>query len=152
MTTWRRFRRYAVALLLLCAFALAIWASDRITLQGERTVYTVNCEQGEWQGTRCTGKLVPGPRYAFRASTLRQEVIYWIRGSKEPSGRYADCTVIDRDNWTCNEQSGQQPSVAYEFDKGRPTKSDDGKMIPFHDVPKWKWWLMKMGIGAFRST
>ena len=37
-----------------------IWASDRITLEGERTVYTVGCEQGVWIGLRCTGSVM-GP-------------------------------------------------------------------------------------------
>ena len=58
-------------LLILVVFGVLIWLSDRVTLQGERTVFTVKCEHGAWQGSHCTGKLVPGERYAFRASPRR---------------------------------------------------------------------------------
>ena len=136
----------------LFGLGLLVWGSDRITLQGERTFYTVSCEPDVWEDTRCTGKLVPGERYAFRASASRHEVIYWIRGSTEPSGKYADCKVVDRDNWTCSIQVGQKASIAFEMKKGRPTRINDGKVIPFHDVQKWKWWLMKFGVGAFTEA
>src|SRR5207249_133992 len=63
-----------------------LWGSDRITMQGERTIYTVDCEGGTWNGRVCSGKLAPSKRYAFRASQARQEVIYWIRGSTTASG------------------------------------------------------------------
>ena len=131
---------------------LMIWASDRVTLQGERTIYTVHCEPDVWEDARCTGRLAPGDRYAFRASALRGEVVYWIRGSTEPSGRYADCKVVDRDNWICSIASGQKASIAFEMKKGRPTRVYDGKVIPFHDVPKWKWWLLKFGGGVFTQV
>ena len=136
----------------LFGLGLLVWGSDRITLQGERTFYTVSCEPDVWEDTRCTGKLVPGERYAFRASASRHEVIYWIRGSTEPSGKYADCKVVDRDNWTCSIQVGQKASIAFEMKKGRPTRINDGKVIPFHDVQKWKWWLMKFGVGVFTEA
>ena len=139
-------------LLVLVVFGLLIWLSDRITLQGERTIYLVKCEQGAWKVTRCSGSLVPGERYAFRASPRRHEVIYWIRGSDLPSGKYTDCTVIDRDNWSCNVGTDQQPTIAYEMVNGRPTRGAQGLALPFHDVPKWKWWLMKVGIEFFSEA
>ena len=43
----------AVALLL----AGWMWLTDFITVQGERTIYTVACQGGEWRGDLCTGKL-----------------------------------------------------------------------------------------------
>jgi hypothetical protein len=45
---------------LLALVVLALWASDRITLQGERTIFTVKCDGGTWQGRRCSGRMVPG--------------------------------------------------------------------------------------------
>jgi len=146
MTKRHPFIRILPGLLVLLVLALMVWGSDRVTLQGERTVYTVNCEQGAWAGTRCTGKLVPGARYAFRASPSRHEVLYWIRNSPAPSGKFSDCTVRDRDNWTCNVQVGEKPSVAYEMVKGRPTRGVDGLAMTFHDVPKWKWWALRIGM------
>ncbi len=138
-------------------FALAIlgimgWASDKFSYEGERTVYTVRCEQGVWEGTRCTGRLVAGDRYRFRASKSRQEVLYWIVGSSTPSGRFTGCKVEDRGNWTCAEDAGQPPTITRQMVRGVPT-SDGGKTaIPFHAVRKWEWWLLDLGIQVTRGA
>ena len=152
MTTRGRVQIWSVAIGVVVLIALLIWASDRITLQGERTIYSVNCEGGAWQGNRCTGKLVAGDRYGFRVSKLRHEVIYWIRGSAEPSGKFANCDIVDRDNWSCKIEAGQKPSITAEMKKGRPTRTAEGGMIPFHDVPKWKWWIIDVGIPGFSQV
>ena len=44
--------RWLVILFGLIVVAIAIWASDKIGLQGERTVYSVRCEEGIWEGWR----------------------------------------------------------------------------------------------------
>jgi hypothetical protein len=148
----RMFNRIFPALFVVVVIATLIWGSDRITLQGERTIYTVDCAQGVWEGNRCTGALTAGPRYAFRASVRRHEVIYWIRDSTAPSGKYSDCTVKNRDNWSCNVEVGQPPAVAYEMHDGRPTRGSIGLSMTFHDVPKWKWWAISYGIGHFTEA
>ena len=141
------------AALVVAIAALLVWGSDRITLQGERTIYTVLCDHGAWNGNACSGKLVPDKRYAFRASKARREVLYWVRGSDAPSGRYADCAVTDRDNWSCKPAAGSAPAtVAFEMANGRPTRTDESLVLPFHSVPKWKWWLMDAGFGGFREA
>jgi hypothetical protein len=138
-----------VAAFVACVAAL-VWGSDRITMQGERTIYTVECSKGNWNGKTCSGKLVPGKRYGFRASKARHEVLYWVRGSEAPSGRYTDCSVTDRDNWSCNVTIGPPPvTIAYEMIHGRPTHAGVGLALPFHSVPKWKWWLLDIGLGTF---
>ena len=145
-------RTLSVALLIAFVVAL-LWGSDRITLQGERTIYTVQCDHGTWDGNACSGKLVPDKRYAFRASKARREVIYWVRGSDAPSGKYNDGEVIDRDHWTCSATVGGVPAtIAFEMVNGRPTRVDGGLVLPFHAVPKWKWWLMDAGVGLFREA
>ena len=73
------------------ALGVFIWASDRITLEGERTIYTVGCEQGVWVGLRCTGRLA-ACRHRFRASRSRQEIATGL-GPENPSGKYSDCDV-----------------------------------------------------------
>ena len=149
----RRMRkRIFPALSILVVLGVIIWGSDRITLQGERTIYTVDCADGAWEGNRCTGTLTAGPRYAFRASPRRHEVIYWIRDSTAPSGKYSDCTVKNRDNWSCNVQVDQPPAVAYEMRDGRPTRGGVGLSMSFHDVPKWKWWAISSGLGNFTAA
>ena len=145
-------RKVLRGLLVLLVFVMLVWLSDRVTLQGERTIFTVKCDQGTWQGSHCAGKLASGERYAFRASARRHEVIYWIRASDTPSGKYTDCTVIDRDNWSCNVRADKQPTIAYEMVNGRPTRGSQGLTLPFHDVAKWKWWLMNFGIELFSDA
>jgi hypothetical protein len=149
----RRGSRFFRALSIVLAVALVaalLWGSDRITLQGERTIYTVDCAGGTWTGRVCSGKLSPGKRYAFRASLARQEVVYWIRGSTAPSGKYPDCKVIDRDNWSCKSLGDGSPAtIAYEMVRGHPTRAGREQMLPFHSVPKWKWWLMDAGVRMF---
>ena len=129
-----------------------IWASDRITLEGERTIYTVSCERGAWVGLRCTGRLTAGERYRFRASKSRQEIVYWVAGSRKPSGKYADCEVTDRDRWNCKPHEGEQPSIAHELADGRPVQRVAGLDMPFHAVTKWKWWALDVGIPGFTKA
>ncbi len=145
----RTLARIVPGLFLLLILVLLVWGSDRITLQGERTIYTVDCEAGVWDGNRCTGRLAAGPRYAFRASPRRHEVIYWIRDSTAPSGKFTDCSVTNRDNWSCNVGLGQSSSIAYEMHDGRPTRGTQGLAASFHDVSKWKWWAIRLGPDVF---
>ena len=145
-------RRSVFGIALVALVVIALWASDRITLQGERTIFTVKCDGGTWQGRRCTGTMVRGEQYAFRASHTRNEVLHWVRWSKAPSGKFTDCMVKDRDNWTCNVQFDQKPALALEMARGKLTRGGPGITMPFHSVPKWKWWAIDMGIHAFSEA
>lgn len=131
------------------ALGVFIWCSDRITLEGERTIYTVVCEQGAWDGLRCAGRIAAGDRHRFRSSRSRREVVYWIAGSAAASGKYADCDVTDRDFWSCTARAGEQPSITHEMSDGRPIHREAGIDQPFHAVTKWKWWALHLGIPGF---
>lgn len=133
-------------LLLVVVLSTLLWASDRITYEGERTIHTVRCEQGAWEGSRCSGRLAAGERYRFRASRSRQEVLYWIVGSAKPSGRYTACKVKDRGNWKCEIAADQPPTITHEMANDRPVRDDGATAVPFHAVPKWQWWLLDAGI------
>jgi hypothetical protein len=133
-------------------FALLVWGSDRITMQGERTIYTVDCEGGAWTGTHCGGRLVAGSRYAFRASALRKEVIYWTRGTSDPSGTYSDCNVVDRDNWVCKVRADQPAAITHEMKNGRPMRDAQVQTPNHHDVAKWKWWALRLGLPGFADS
>lgn len=133
------------------ALGVFIWSSDRITLEGERTIYTVNCEQGAWDGLRCSGRITAGDRYRFRSSRSRREVLYWIAGSATPSGKYSDCDVTDRDFWSCQARVGEQPSITHELSDGRPV-SIAGIDLPFHAVTKRKWWALRLGIPGINTA
>jgi hypothetical protein len=143
---------FSIVLLVALIMAL-LWGSDRITMQGERTIYTADCDGGTWTGRVCSSKLRPGKRYAFRASQTRQEVIYWIRGSTAASGKYPECNVVDRDNWSCKTVGDGPPgTIASEMARGHPTRAGTEHMLPFHSVPKWKWWLMDVGVRLFTQA
>jgi len=105
-----------------------------------------------WEGNRCTGTLVPGPRYAFRASPRRHEVLYWVRGSEAPSVTFTGCDVSNRDNWRCAAPPGQPQAIANEMRDGRPARNGDGPAARFHHVPKWKWWAIRSGINLFTDA
>ena len=132
-------------ILVFAGFVLLAWGSDKITLQGERTVYTVNCEGGSWDGLHCSGHLVAGMRHRFRASRRRSEVLFWNADSAATSGKYTDCRVVDRDNWNCNEKSGQPAAAAQEFSHGRPLIHGEGSGVQVRAIAKWKWWALRAG-------
>jgi len=50
----RRFGYWLAAVACLLMLVGVVWASDWITLQDERTVFTATCERGAWQGARCS--------------------------------------------------------------------------------------------------
>ena len=146
------YRALLYILVIVGALGVFIWASDRITLEGERTIYTVNCEQGAWDGLRCTGRIAAGDRHRFRSSRSRREVVYWIAGSAAPSGKYSDCDVTDRDYWSCKSRAGELPTITHELSDGRPVQRAAGIDLPFHAVTKWKWWALRLGIPGFTKA
>ena len=147
-----RLRWFVVALVVFVA--AVTWTSDSITMQGERTVYTVGCEQGAWDGNRCTGHMVAGDRYRFRALKAHGEVLFWIMGSSEPSGRFVGCDVKDGRNWSCRAKADTPDAartVTLEMVRGRPVRDDIGPTRPFHRVSKLTWILVDRGLW-FGST
>jgi len=129
--------KWAIVAVVVVALGIALWASDKITYEGERTVYTVRCEDGNWDGLACKGKMVAGDRYRFRASVSKQEVLYWVVGSSQPSGKFSHCQVKDRGNWECDEASGQTPTITRSMMNGRPKREEGAHSVSFHAVPKW---------------
>ncbi|MBS0340003.1 MAG: hypothetical protein JSS56_05720 [Proteobacteria bacterium] len=121
------------------------WAGDRITLQNERTIFTANCQGGTWQGAHCTGKLVAGPRYRFRALRPHGEVLFWTVGSAEPSGRLAPCAITD--GWACQPCPDAERTITLEMSSGHPVVGlNIGLTMPFHAVSKLRWWLLRAGL------
>ena len=131
---------------------VALWASDKITYEGERTVYTVRCEQGNWEGLQCKGRMVAGDRYRFRASVSKQEVLFWVVGSSQSSGKFSKCAVKDRGNWSCEEAAGQPATITRAMMNGRPRREEDEEHIPFRAVPKWVWWVLDVGVHVYSKA
>jgi hypothetical protein len=59
---------------------------------------------------------------------------------------------MDRDNWTCNATLGDQATITHEIAKGRPTHDRFENGASFHEVPKWKWWLIRWGFPLFTEA
>ena len=144
--------RIGVALVAV-AVLLGIWAwvSDFVTLQGEATVYTVRCDGGEWRDGSCSGTLLPADRYRFRALRLHREVLFWVVGSSEPSGKFTDCEIVDGRNWSCKPGAESARSITHRIHQGRATHGD-APLRPFQAVSKWRWLLLREGLPAGRSA
>jgi hypothetical protein len=137
-----RLTLWFLAVLLVLVGAMA-WISDSITLQGERTIYTVRCIDGEWKDEQCTGHLVAAERYRFRALRAHREVLFWTVGSSnEPSGKFSDCEIQDGRNWKCAPSPDTSRSITLQIARGFPVPDAAGRTRGFHAVPKWKWMML----------
>ncbi|MEP7302204.1 MAG: hypothetical protein ABI699_11795 [Caldimonas sp.] len=141
-------RVWAFVVASLAALCFAAWASDFLTMQGERTVYTVDCRDGAWQRNHCAGTLVAGNRYRYRALKHHHEVIFWTLGSSEPSGKFAECTVRDGRNWVCKPNGDAIRSITLQMADGVPIAGPANMTRPFRAVSKWRWLLLQRGWWA----
>jgi len=139
-----RFRWFAIPVVALLLFL--IWSSDRVTLQGERTVYTVKCVNGTWDGNRCSGELTAGPRFRYRALRARGEVLFWVLGVQEPSSKLTGCTIQDGRNWTCPASNDAPKSLTLGIARGEPLRNPAWRTLPFHSVSKVSWLLLDAGF------
>ncbi len=122
------------------------WITDSVTLQGERTIYTVDCVGGAWKGATCTGKLAPADRYRYRALRIHREVLFWRVGASEASSRLADCDIQDGRNWRCPGGPDAARSITTALERGRAVRDPASTAKPFHAVPKWRWLLLDWGL------
>ncbi len=134
------------------ARGFAAGASDFVTMQGERTVYTVDCVGGTWQGDRCAGRLSAGVRYRYRALKPHGEVIFWTVGTKEPSGKFDDCQIQDGRNWVCKICPDAARSITLRMAQGAPVSDNPTVTKPFRSVSKWRWLLLERGFTADRDV
>ena len=133
MTVSRRIH-FAPLLLVAVLIGVLAWATDFVTFKGEWTIYTVECKQGTWNDGRCTGKLVAAERYRFHALKAHGEVLFWIVGSKEPTGRFTQCKIENRENWTCKANADSPRSITLALSKGHPVSDPAANTRPFHEI------------------
>lgn len=136
-----RARWFSFSAMVVLVFAL--WASDEITPEGERTVYTAKCTSGVWEGRRCSARMAAGARYIFRASKERAEVRFIALGDMPSEGAYVDCVVRDGRNWSCTPDAAAKRSIADSLIDGDPVLNP---VRPFHRIQKWKWWALRLGL------
>ena len=145
-------RVWAFVLFVLVALGFAAWASDFVTMQGERTVYTVDCRNGAWQGEHCSGQVAAGTRYRFRALKPHGEVIFWTVGTNEPSGKFQECTIQDGRNWVCKVCPDAARSITLQMAHGMPVAAHPDVTRPFRAVSKWRWLLLQRGYTSDRAV
>jgi hypothetical protein len=139
-------RVWACVAVVFAGLGFAAWASDFVTMQGERTVYTVDCVGGAWQGDRCSGHLAAGVRYRYRALKPHGEVIFWTVGTKEPSGKFENCEIQDGRNWVCKTCADAARSITLRMTQGVPVADTPTVTKPFRSVSKWRWLLLERGL------
>jgi hypothetical protein len=126
--------------------AFVTWASDFITLQGERTIYTVSCSNDLWRGSHCAGRLAAAERYRFRALRARGEVLFWTVGANEPSSKFTECKIQDGRNWSCQPNADASKSITLQMLHGMALHDETGQVRRFHAVPKWRWILASYNV------
>ena len=67
-----RMVRFAPLLIVAIMLGVFLWGIDFLTLQGEWTIYTVECIQGTWSDNQCTGKLAASGRTVTVGSLRRR--------------------------------------------------------------------------------
>jgi len=140
-------RVWVFVIAILAALGFAAWASDFVTMQGERTIYTVDCRNGTWQGSHCSGKLTAGVRYRYRALKPHSEVIFWTVGSSEPAGKFGECTIKDGHNWQCKANGDAPRSITLQMNEGAPIAGPADVTRSFRAVSKWRWLLLQRSWG-----
>lgn len=145
-------RTWMLVVAVLGALGFAAWASDFVTPQGERTVYTVECVGGSWDDDDCTGEVASGPRYRYRAIKPHGEVVFWTVGTAEASGKFDDCTIQDGRNWICEVCPDAARSITLQMARGMPVANAPSVTRPFRAVSKWRWMLLRRGFTAERPV
>jgi hypothetical protein len=122
------------------------WSVDFITPKGERTVYTADCIGGDWLAGRCTGEMMAGPRLRFRALRAQRQVLYWTVGSTEPARILTHCDITNGRNWTCPAPADVTASTVLQMQRGQPFYRAS-ELEEVHTLPKFRWLLMRAGLG-----
>jgi len=141
----KRFKLRWVAIPVALFFVFFIWSTDRVTLQGERTIYTVECH-GTWEGNRCNGEIAAGPRFRYRALRGRGEVLFWVLGSPEPSAKLTGCSIQDGRNWNCPASADAPKSLTLTLLHGEPVRDPGVPTRPFRSTSKAGWMLLRFGF------
>ena len=114
---------------------------------GEATVYRMFCTSDHDAATPCVlrNELTSVPE-TYKAFPDQQSVIVWI-GSDAPS-RLSNCAVRDALNWRCTKNDRLGVTVEQSMAYGQLSETVDGSPSPsltlFYQVPRWRWWLVKL--------
>jgi len=146
LSAMRRRRAALVLAVVLAALVTLAWATDAVRPQGVRTIYTVKCKPGTWEGSRCYGRLVAGPTYRFEIMETSGDVRFSSSDAPAAKGAFSGCRVADRGNWSCEPTAETVTTIAHEMNRGHPVADPNIPTLPFHEIEKWRWLLLSIGI------
>ena len=68
--------------------------------------------------------------------------------------QYDLCEQLDPNNpfvllGRANAELGASPSITQAMANDQATHGSPGLTVPFHALPKWKWWLLHFGLRMF---
>jgi hypothetical protein len=140
-----------LSVVVVAGLALTAWMHDFVTVNGaKKTVYTASCVGGSWKRTTCSGVMVAGDRYRFKILKKRGEVLTWVAGSNSPSETLTGCKIEDAKDWSCP-NSNNRATIVSAMRYGDPV-AEPGKTLPFHSLPKWKWFLLDHAVNIFHKA
>jgi len=120
-------------------------------MRGEVTVYKMFCETQRVKGECKTDEEQTAMPQSFKAYPDQQSVIYWI-GDGAPT-KYGNCAVRDTTNWRCTQGRSGEARMEYSMVDGNYSETLDFPFIPstatFYQVPRWRWWWLKMIEATF---
>jgi len=128
----------------ICGLTFAAWSTDSVTVEGRWTVYTARCENGRWDGTECTGKLVAAEQHRFVAEPKTNEVAFEVTGSPSVVGKLSQCVVTDGRNWVCQKCDAAVCPVTRALTLGEPKIAPEGTG-DVRPVSKLKWFRLMLG-------
>lgn len=120
-------------------------------MEGERTLYTVQCSEGQWSGRACTGRLMAARSYRYEARPGAHEVVFSVDAAPSQRRRLAPCEVRDARNWSCAAGNDSASSVTLTMVCGQATDPAP-PALGLRVVPKLQWWRLKAGLDFSRDV
>jgi hypothetical protein len=114
---------------------------------GEATVYRMFCSSDREVAGSCGLKNeLTSVTETYKAFPDQQSIIVWM-GNDAPS-RLGNCAVRDALNWRCTKSNKIGVIVEQSMANGQLSETVDGSPSPgltlFYQVPRWRWWLVKL--------
>jgi len=100
------FSDFILAILVLVGISCVVWALDLNPYSKQFQVYSQSCDNMILENTFCKGNWHDNPINTFTVSQYSDQVISKLENQPE-SFIYKDCTIQDRKNWTCSDESTQ---------------------------------------------
>lgn len=73
-------------------------------------------------------------------------------GGAGPSGKYTECVISDGRNWQCKPNTDARLTITHQMAHGEPVHDTRVHELRYHQVQKWKWQLLSLGMPAGGSA